>query len=456
MALTRHSEGGMRELWHISFPLMLSSLTVVLMIFVDRLLLAHYSTDAMNAAVNASTRGWAFLAGWMGLGCISEVFVAQYNGSNQPKRIGEPVWQMIWVGLLSILFFAMMAEWGGGWFYGHSSDFALEREYFRWMMYFGFSFGIYGALTGFFVGRGQTRIITLLAFLANFVNGVLDYLFIFGLEGWIPSMGVKGAAIATSFSGIFQMIVLFILFIRPKNRDAYSTWDFRLKLRPLMRCLRIGLPGAVFIMVEIYGWSVYYDVMKLAGRDYITVAAIAQSVLILMYFFAEGLSKGATALAGNYIGAKKHWNVHKVFRSGMGLNFLFLIFLGALFSIFSDPVIDLFLPDADPAFIASIHQPLVVSIFFMIFHLYFEGIRFLLTGILTAAGDTLFLFISGSLFMWIFLVLPVYLAVLHFGASIAFASFLCAVYSAGAAAIYYWRFIGEKWKSHSVIEATKH
>ena len=50
-SLTRYPEGSIRELWTISFPLMVSTFAMLFMIFTDRIFLAHYSIDAMNASV---------------------------------------------------------------------------------------------------------------------------------------------------------------------------------------------------------------------------------------------------------------------------------------------------------------------------------------------------------------------------------------------------------------------
>src|SRR5258706_90143 len=111
MALTKYEEGSLRELCAIAFPLMISSFSAMTMFFVDRLMLAHYSTEAFNAAVSSMTLGWSFIFGWLILGSISEVFVAQYNGSGQKDRFGEPVWQMIWLGIISIAFFIPFSWW---------------------------------------------------------------------------------------------------------------------------------------------------------------------------------------------------------------------------------------------------------------------------------------------------------------------------------------------------------
>src|ERR1700722_1672002 len=118
MTLTKYREGSLGELWSMAFPLMISSFSILLMLFVDRLLLARYSTEALNAAVNAATLGWSFVFSWFVLTNISEVFVAQHNGAKRYQEFGAPVWQMIWVALGSILFFIPMAYWGSDLFYG--------------------------------------------------------------------------------------------------------------------------------------------------------------------------------------------------------------------------------------------------------------------------------------------------------------------------------------------------
>jgi MATE family multidrug resistance protein len=451
MALTKYREGSIGELWVISLPLMITSFSVMFMIFVDRLLLANFSTEAFNAAVSASTIGWAFIAAFMGLCSISEVFVAQYNGAGRKERMGMPVWQMIWVGVFSIFIFFPLAQWGNSLIFSNS-DQDLERLYFRWMIYFGPAIAIYGALAGFFVGQGKTKLITFASIGANFVNIALDWLLIFGVEGYLEPMGVKGAAISTSLGSIFQTAILFFVFMSPSNQSVHRTDNWRLNKEMMLRCLRIGLPGSVFMMVEILGWGVYYLMMAQAGFAYITIAGVAQSVVILFMFFAEAISKAATALCGNFIGSRTTWNIPKLLVSGVGLHVIFFICAGGIFALATDSIIKLFLPDLAPATIQELYQPLVTSLFLMLLYLLFEGIRFLLTGILTAAGDTMFIFIAGTTTIWFFLILPVWVAVFMFGASIVTASFLSSLYALIACLIYYFRFREGKWREGSLID----
>lgn len=450
MSLTKYPEGSLRELWNIAVPLMLSSLSVMLMLFIDRLLLAHYSLSALNAAVNATTFGWAFVFGWMVLTSISEVFVAQYNGAGHRERLGEPVWQMIWLSLLSIPFFYYMAYWGMQLYYGQADAHPMEQEYFYWMMIFGPSFPLYAALCGFFVGQGKVKVITYLAIVANIINAGLDYILIFGIEGVISPWGVKGAAIATSGSGIFQVLVLSVIFLSEKNRRDLGTTHCAFNLKLFGQCLKIGLPGAIFVAIELLGWASFYHMMSLVGEKYITIAGICQSIAFLFYFFIEGISKAATTIAGNLIGAKRRWYISKMLVSGviLLLGFLFAM-LASLFygSVF---LMNLFLPDANPDLLLQIYDSLLISLYFIVIYVFFEGIRLLFSGVLTAAGDTVFLLIAGTLSIWFLLVLPVYYFIVMHHYSIEFAMFICVAYSIGACLIYLWRYTQGAWKKKAI------
>lgn len=451
MSLTRYPEGSLRELASISLPLMLSSLSISLMIFVDRLLLARYSTSSLNAAANAMTLGWAFVYGWMVLTSISEVFVAQYNGAKEEQKIGEPVWQMIWFSLFSVLFFIPLALWGGNWFYGPSLERELEKEYFFWMMLFGPSFPLYGALSGFFVGRGKTSLVTWTAIIANLVNACLDMILIFGIEGYFSPLGIRGAAIATSGSSVFQVIALGIVFLNQTHRQTFGTSRYTLKLRTLWQCIKIGLPNAVFAAIELFGWASFYYMMTLVGERYITVAGIVQSIAILLYFFAEGVSKAVSTIAGNLIGARQAVLIPKVILSGVRLHLLFFLVLIAIFAFYSDQVIIQFLSTADEPMLNSLQGTIKICLFFICLYILFEGIRLLFSGILTAAGDTVFLLIAGSISVWIFLVVPVYVFIVQQQWPVEVGTFICVGYSLSVCLIYMWRFMAGKWRGISLI-----
>ena len=83
-------------------PLVLSSMSSSLMVVIDRLILTYYSVDAMNAAAIGGNFVAIFCFSLACIAGITEVFVGQYNGAKNYKKVANPVWQMIYFVLLTI------------------------------------------------------------------------------------------------------------------------------------------------------------------------------------------------------------------------------------------------------------------------------------------------------------------------------------------------------------------
>ncbi len=447
-SLTRHPEGSIRELWSISLPLMISTLASLFMIFTDRIFLAHYSIEALNASVNAGTLAWALMAGIGMITAMSEVFVAQFNGAKQFKRLGIPVWQMIWLSLFSFVFFLPIAVWGAPSFFAGDRYVDLEIPYFRWLMLFGPSYALMTAFAGFFIGRGKTKVMIWLAIIANLINIVFDWALIFGIPGVVPEMGIQGAAIATCLGYFFESAVLGYLFLRKENRLSFGTANWHLNWNEMKKCCRVGFPQGIFCALEVFGWSVFYWMMTDLGEKHITISSICQSFTILLSFFCDGLSRGAAAVAGNFIGSKRYDLVHKVLKSGFSL--LFLFSLATALVLVVDPVDTvrlLFIENPD----ASIQGALKTCMVFAFIYIFFDGLRWVFSGLLVAAGDTLFLLIAGSLSVWVFLLAPVYWIVVKQHLPVEYAWGLTVLYAALFFAIYWLRFKQGTWKKINLI-----
>lgn len=456
-ALTRYPEGSVRELWTISFPLMISTLATLFMIFTDRIFLAHYSIAAMNASVNAGTLAWAFMSGISMITAMSEVFVAQYNGAKLYQNIGRPVWQMIWFSGFSLVLFVPVAIWGAPFIFQGSPYAEMEIEYFRWLMFFAPSYSLMTAFAGFFIGQGKTKVMIVFAIVANFFNITLDWILIFGIEGWVPEMGIQGAAIATCFGYFFESGALLFLFLRKKNRQLYGTGNWRIHWDEMIRCLKVGVPQGIFVALEVFGWAVFYWMMTSLSEKHITISSICQSFTILLSFFFDGLCRGAASVAGNFIGAKRHDLVNKVLKSGLILLFFFLL-ATSLFLVF-DPVDTagfLFFTHMEGGQVTAVMDSTIVSslkicMALSFIYIFFDGLRWVLSGLLIAAGDTLFLLFTGSFSVWAFLLLPLYLFVVQNRLSVEYAWGLTVIYAILFFLVYLVRFKKGSWQKIDLL-----
>lgn len=459
--LTKYPEGSIRELWTISLPLMLSILATLLMVFVDRCFLAHYSLEALNATVTSGTVAWAFLGSICTLAAMSEVFVSQYNGANKKHLIGNAVWQMIWVALLSSLLFFSLNIWAENILSTSSGRIDLQANYFKTLIVFGPAYALISAFSGFFIGRGKTKLLVVLAISSNLLNAALDWVFIFGIPELCPEMGVFGAALATGIGASFQALILGILFFRKKNRDIYGTNNWKFNDEVFRKSLKVGIPPALNVFLEIIGWAVFYVMMTSLGKEHITISSICQSLIILFSFYHEGLSRGIIAVVGNLIGANKSDSISKVVRSGYLLFAIFLGFIFILLGFYPDQAVLFFganelLQEAPgQQSIGSITPALKTCLLLTAVYMIFEGVRWIFSGVLTAAGDTFFILVMGAVSVWAFLLFPLYFIVVRNNLSVEIAWVISVLFAMIVCLFFGLRYAMGKWKRIELIKNQK-
>ena len=154
--------GGYRELLAIAVPMILSSGTQSLMQVIDRVFLTWHSEAAVAAALPAGMLFWSCLSFPFGVVAYANAFVAQYDGARQPGRAASCVWQAAYFAIAGGILLAFPAYWSGELFrgIGHSAEVQeLEVEYFSWICLGAAPALLSTALSAFFSGRGQTRLV---------------------------------------------------------------------------------------------------------------------------------------------------------------------------------------------------------------------------------------------------------------------------------------------------------
>ncbi|MBA3238974.1 MAG: MATE family efflux transporter [Parachlamydiaceae bacterium] len=449
--LTPYPSGSLRELWMISFPLMLSLMSGSLMLFWDRILLAQFSIEAHNAATSSGTIVTFLQFAFICTTCIAEVFVGRYYGANQPEKIGIPIWQMIWLSVFSIFIFTPLGFFAGDYIFASSPYFTMENDYFFYMMCFGPIFCVNCALSSFYIGRGRVKFITAIMIGANLLNIPLAYALIFGFEPYLPPLGISGAAIAAGMAQLIQALILFLDFVKTKNRKLYGTGCFHFNRNEFFECIRLGLPSSLAHTLEILAWALFFRMLMSAGEEHLTVVSIAQSIFFLFTFLTEGVSKGAQAIAANMIGARKWDDLWKLLHSGIKFYlFLFCLF-GTFLMIDSGPLVKLFISE-DSVSSEKIHELVASSCLWVWIFFLFDGIHWLVVGLLTAAGDTKFILKLGGSSIWIFALLPTYFFIVLQGNGPDVAWAITAFYGLVTCSLYLARFYSTRWKKNLVLE----
>lgn len=424
--LTRFPVGTMRELWALAYPIMGSLLSVGIMILANRIFLARYAVDAFNAVSEAVMCFMAIEFTMYTLAAVSEVLVGRAFGAVKYDQVSKPVWTAIWLSLASFIIFIPLAVFGVDFIFAGSSNKAYAKLYFSTLSYFGPLFPLNAALASFWIGRGKTGFITSLVAIASLLNVALDPLLIFGI-GPFPELGVQGAALARGISQLILCGALFCAFLSRYNRQFFKTSNYHIDLHSLKQIFSYGSSQAISMLGQCAAWAVFARIMSQTSQEHMLASGISDTIYFFFNFAIEGVSKAASSVVSNLVGAARQSEIIRVTYSGVRTLFVLGCALFVLMFSMPDFIISLFV-SPELASASTLHM-LKMSLFWIWCTLMGEALLFFWSGILMAFGDTRYTLVTSSIFVWVLGILPAYFIVSHWK--------LPAHYALAAACFYY-------------------
>ena len=222
-------------------------------------------------------------------------------------------------------------------------------------------------------------------------NAGANYLLIF-----TAGLGVKGAAIATIFSRLVEVMILLIWSytheyeVCGKIRELLGfDWSFVLKY------IKIAFPVIINETFWGLGTSVYNAIYAHAGTDSFTAYSITGTISQLTWVFCMGFGNGIGVLIGKRIGEKKFDEARSyAFRS-----MWFMPLVGACVGILLLPLSKLLplLFNVEPEIIKMATSILMILIFVYPFNSFCMD---WVVGVCRAGGDTIFSAVSELLVLW--------------------------------------------------------
>jgi MATE family multidrug resistance protein len=343
-------KGDLRTLIRISAPLMFFLFCEALTSFCERIFLSYHSIDSVHVSLSASYLATIFQAPCIAIGAMAQIFVGFYQGSNELKRIGSCVWQLIWFSLLSFLVTLPLSYLISFWYFKDTFIEKVGIEYFLILAFGNFLFPLSTALSSFYLGRGKTLLVTGLMLGSYILDLFLSWFLIFGVASIIPALGAKGAALAKCISLGTVCCIFLVTFLNKNNRELYGTgvWHFSPTL--LWHYMRSGIVRALGYLSSKICWSVTCYIMIKKGGKHLDILTIGGTIITFLVFTTNGIYKAILTIASNLIGGAQDSEIWRLCRS-------FILYSGMIFFILSIPLI-LF-----PNMLAYFFDPLTRELF---------------------------------------------------------------------------------------------
>jgi putative MATE family efflux protein len=269
------------------------------------------STDptAVNAIGISSRITQIVWALFKGITTGASVFVAQAYGSNNPKKLKEVIQQTLLSSIILVLIFQQIIFWNApallSIFNPNPELLASGVLYLRTISW-GLPFMVVMlAVAASLQGMGNAKTPMLIALMMNVINIFLSYLLIFGNLG-MPSLGIRGAAIATATAQFFgAMIGLYVLFSKGGVLNSHLNKSFfKVNMKQVSEVYKVGFPTSL----ESIFWQVAAIILTKAILTFGDTAFAAHQLGLqaesISYMPAAGFGIAATTFIGQALGAK--------------------------------------------------------------------------------------------------------------------------------------------------------
>ena len=296
-----------KEIWNVSYPILLALLAQNVVNVTDTAFLGHVGEVELGASAMGGLLYICIFTVAFGFSTGSQIMIARRNGEGRFKDVGPVMMQgcMFLLAMAVVLF--GLCQWSAPVLVRMliSSDAIYEGtlDFLHWRM-FGFFFSFVNVMfRALYVGITRTKVLTINAVVMALVNVFLDYALIFGHFG-LPEMGLKGAAIASvmaeAASTLFCVIYTGVYVdLKKYGLNRLPSFDFSL----LGRILSISCFTMVQYFLSMATWFVFFLAIERLGQRELAIANIVRSIYIVILIPVQALSTTANTLVSNLIGA---------------------------------------------------------------------------------------------------------------------------------------------------------
>lgn len=186
------------------------------------------------------------------------------------------------------------------------------------------------AVFGIFRGLQNTFWPMIIASLGAGLNIGLDFALVYGIEGLIQPMGIKGAAWASLISQIIMAILAFAFLMKKTNVSLKLKMPLHHEINRLVSMsLNLFLRSASLNVALILATREAADL----GKEYVAAHTIAFNIWIFTAFFLDGYGAAGNILSGKLLGERNYKSLWKLTKRVSFYNLLvstFLVIIGIL------------------------------------------------------------------------------------------------------------------------------
>lgn len=241
---------------------------------------------------------------------------------------------------------------------------------------------------------GSISISMKLFLLAPVINGIFNYLFIYG-HGGMPALGGIGAGLATMMTYGFLLGLFLLVVMKSKDLGGRQIFaSLALRSKDLREYLVVGVPSGLSIFMEMSLFSLIIVFLSRYGTDALAAYQIADNFASLVYMLPVSCSMALTILIATAVGAGDMTLARRYKKAGFVVAMAGAMMTASFTVLFRNSIGSVYTDDAAVALIAG--QFLIYSAGWQLF----DAISTPIQGILRGLKDTRISFVLMVLAYW--------------------------------------------------------
>ena len=303
----------LKQINKLAIPALISGVSEPILSLTDSAIIGNmdYNATASLAAVGIVGTFMSMLIWVLGQtrSSISSI-VSQYVGADNLNAVKNlPAQAIFLITSLSILIIAVTYPFASQIFqFYNASDIILSYsvDYYQ-IRVFGFPFTLFTiAVFGTFRGLQNTYYPMLIAIAGAASNIILDIIFVYGIEGFVAPMHIKGAAYASVIAQLVMALLSAFYLLKKTDIPLVVSFPFNREIKRFIFMILNLFVRTIALNVALYFGTSFATKY---GTTYIAAYTIAINLWFLGAFLIDGYASAGNILSGKFLGAKDYKNL---------------------------------------------------------------------------------------------------------------------------------------------------
>lgn len=347
-----------------SVPLMLTGLLQLAYNSADVIVVGRFvGSEALAAVGSTGSLVNLFLNVFLGLSMGSGVMVARHIGERDEKKVHECVHTAmlmsvicgVFIGIVGFLASSQMLK------LMDVPDNVIELATLYLKIYFLGSPGLLAYNFGASIIRatGDTKRPLYILTLSGLLNVVLNLVLVI-----VFNMGVSGVAIATIVSQYLSAMLIIIYLTRMPNACRLIFTKLRIYKEEIKSIVRLGLPAGVQNSLFSVSNVIIQSTVNSFGSVAMAGIAAGSNFDSYVYTCTNAVAQTTMNFTSQNMGAKKYYNIGKVYRYCLTVTIIVGLAMGWLGRIFGNQIVGLFSDDPEVIAIGAERLKLIMPFYF--------------------------------------------------------------------------------------------